>query len=71
MKLVCTSWSLNMASDAKLLSLADVCKMLSKPESTVKRYARESLLPSVKEGNSLFFPEDAVLKYMEIEKRLG
>ena len=42
-----------MAGDAKLLSLSDVCKMLSKPESTVKRYARESLLPSVKEGSNL------------------
>lgn len=60
-----------MAGDVKLLSLTDVCKMLSKPEATVKRYARESLLPSVKEGGNLLFPEDAVIKYMEIEKRLG
>ena len=45
--------------------------MLSKPENTVKRYARESLLPSVKDGGNLLFPEDAVIKYMEIEKRLG
>ena len=60
-----------MADDTKLLSLAEVCKMLSKPENTVKRYARESLLPSVKDGGNLLFPEDAVIKYMEIEKRLG
>jgi hypothetical protein len=60
-----------MAGEAKLLSLADVSKMLSQPESTVKRYARESLLPSVKEGGNLLFPEDAVLKYLEITKRLG
>ena len=61
----------NMAEDAKLLSLAEVCKMLNKPESMVKRYARESLLPATKDGSNLLFPEDAVLKYIEIEKRLG
>jgi len=61
----------NMAGDVKLLSLAKVCEMLNKPESTVKRYARESLLPATKNGSDLLFPEDAVLKYMEIEKRLG
>ncbi|MFT7186207.1 MAG: hypothetical protein ACI84K_001600 [Pseudohongiellaceae bacterium] len=59
-----------MAGGVKLLSLTDVCKMLSKPEATVKRYARESLLPSVKDGTNLLFPEDAVIKYIEIEKRL-
>lgn len=60
-----------MSGDQKLLSLAEVSKMLDKPEVTVKRYARESLLPSIKQGSDLMFPEDAVLKYMEIEKRLG
>lgn len=58
-------------ADNKLLTLAEVSKMLNKPEVTVKRYARESLLPSVKEGSNLMFPEDAVLKYIEIEKRLN
>ena len=60
-----------MAGDVKLLTLAEVCKMLNKPESMVKRYARESLLPATKDGSNLLFPEDAVLKYIEIEKRLG
>lgn len=60
-----------MSGDQKLLSLAEVCKMLDKPEVTVKRYARESLLPSIKQGNELVFPEDAVMKYIEIEKRLN
>ncbi len=54
----------------KLLSLQEVCALLDKPEVTVKRYARESLLPSVKEGSELKFPEDAVLRYIEIEKKL-
>ncbi len=60
-----------MATNTKLLALSEVCKMLEKPEVTVKRYARESLLPSVKKGKDLMFPEDAVLRYMEIEKRLN
>ncbi len=55
----------------KLLSLDEVCKMLDKPEVTVKRYARESLLPSVEKDGKLMFPEPSVLQYMEIEKRLG
>lgn len=54
----------------KLLSLQEVCAMLDKPEVTVKRYARESLLPSVKDGKDLKFPEDAVLRYLEISKKL-
>lgn len=58
-------------SDTKLLSLEEVCTKLGKPEVTVKRYAKESLLPSVKDGAKLMFPEDAVNKYIEIEKRLG
>lgn len=59
-----------MAGEQKLLDLAEVSKLLNKPEVTVKRYARESLLPSIKQGSQLKFPEDAVLKYMEIEKKL-
>lgn len=55
----------------KLLTLAEVCKILEQPEVTVKRYARESLLPSVKQGSDLMFPEDAVMRYKEIAKRLG
>lgn len=60
-----------MSGQTKLLSLDEVCKMLDKPEVTVKRYARESLLPSQKEAGNLVFPEEAVLKYIEIEKRLN
>ena len=58
-------------SDQKMLTLAEVSQLLDKPEVTVKRYARESLLPSVKSGGNLMFPEDAVKRYMEIEKRLN
>jgi len=58
-----------MANDAKLLTLAEACAILDKPEATVKRYARESLIPSVKENGNFMFPEEAVKKYLEISKR--
>jgi len=60
-----------MAADVKYLTLAETSKILGKPEVTVKRYARESLILSKKEGGELVFPEDAVKKYLEITKRLG
>jgi hypothetical protein len=60
-----------MSGDAKLLSLAEASKLMNKPEVTVKRYAKESLIRSVKENGEFFFPEDAVIKYIEIEKRLN
>jgi predicted site-specific integrase-resolvase len=60
-----------MSGEEKLLTLAEASAMMNKPEVTVKRYARESLIKSVKQGSDLMFPEDAVKKYMEIEKRLG
>lgn len=54
----------------KLLPLSEVCKMLDKSEVTVRRYARESLLPSIEKDGQLMFPEGSVKQYMEIEKRL-
>lgn len=57
-------------SDSKLLSLDEVCKILEKPEVTIKRLAREHLLNSVKEGNELKFPEEDVMKFKEIAGRL-
>ena len=60
-----------MASDVKLLSLTEACEILGKPEATVKRYARESLIRSVKDNGNFMFPEDAVHKYLEISKRLN
>ena len=60
-----------MTAEAKLLSIIETSSMLNKPEVTIKRYARESLIRSVKVDGNLMFPEDAVVKYLEIEKRLG
>lgn len=61
---------MSMSAEAKLLSISETSKLLNKPEVTVKRYARESLIRSVKVDGNLMFPEDAVVKYLEIEKRL-
>lgn len=60
-----------MSDGAKLLTLAETAALLNKPEVTVKRYARESLIQSVKQGSELMFSEEAVKKYIEIEKRLN
>lgn len=60
----------SMTSEAKLLTIAETSAMLDKPEVTIKRYARESLLKSVKVDGNLMFPEDAVKKYLEITQRL-
>tara|TARA_R110002072_G_scaffold172728_5_gene327099 strand:+ start:45963 stop:46145 length:183 start_codon:yes stop_codon:yes gene_type:complete len=59
-----------MTADAKLLSITEASSLLNKPEVTLKRYARESLIRSVKVDGNLMFPEDAVKKYLEIEKRI-
>lgn len=60
-----------MSEAAKLLTIGETSAMLNKPEVTIKRYARESLIRSVKVDGSLMFPEEAVKKYLEIEKRLN
>jgi len=59
-----------MAADEKLLTVSETSALLNKPEVTIKRYARESLIPSVKIDGNVMFSESAVQKYLEIEKRL-
>ena len=59
-----------MTAETKLLTIGEASAILNKPEVTIKRYARESLLRSVKVDGVLMFPEDAVSKYLEITKRL-
>jgi len=59
-----------MPGDSKLLTLEEASEVLKKPEATLKRYARESLIRSVKENGVLMFPEDAVNTYLEISKRI-
>lgn len=54
----------------KLLTIDEVAKILEVKAVTVKRYARENLLNSIKQGNDLMFPEEDVMKYLEITKKL-
>jgi predicted site-specific integrase-resolvase len=54
----------------KLLTMSEVCKLLDKPEVTIKRFARESLLPTVEKNGQLLFPEAPVRQYMAIEQRV-
>lgn len=55
----------------QLLTLDEVCKMLDKTPTTIKRYARENLLSSVQENGELKFPEAEVKRYLAFSKRLG
>ncbi len=54
----------------KLLNLTEASSILNVSEVTVKRWAREHLLKSVKNGSEMLFPEPDVLKYKEINDRL-
>ncbi len=53
----------------KMLSLSEACSVLDASETTVKRWAREHLLKSVKEGANFIFPESEVLKYKEMNDK--
>jgi len=57
--------------DDKLLNITETCAILNVSEITVKRWAREHLLKSVKNGSEILFPEPDVLKYKEINDRLS
>ncbi|GAA6133349.1 hypothetical protein NBRC116188_01380 [Oceaniserpentilla sp. 4NH20-0058] len=54
----------------RMLSLAEASNLLNVSEVTVKRWAREHLIKSSKEGSDLVFPEPDILKYKEINDRL-
>lgn len=54
-----------------LLTTKDVAEKLGVSEFTVKRYAKENLIASVKEGNDFKFKEADVERYIEITQKLG
>lgn len=54
-----------------MLTLEEVCALLDKTPTTIKRYARENLLSSVKENEQLMFPAEEVHRYLEFSKKLG
>ncbi|MEY8205252.1 MAG: helix-turn-helix domain-containing protein [Bermanella sp.] len=55
----------------KLLNITETCTILNVSEVTVKRWAREHLLRSVKNGSEIMFPEPDVMKYKEINDKLS
>ncbi|KFZ39064.1 DNA-binding protein [Shewanella mangrovi] len=54
-----------------MLTLDEVCALLDKTPSTIKRYARENLLSSVKENEQLMFPAEEVHRYLAFSKKLN
>ncbi|GIU24475.1 helix-turn-helix domain-containing protein [Shewanella colwelliana] len=55
----------------KQLTLEQVCEILNKTPTTIKRYARENLLTNVGEDDNYLFNEAEVMRYLEFSKRLG
>ncbi len=55
----------------KMLNLTEASSILNVSETTVKRWAREHLLKSVKKGSEILFPEPDVIKYKEINDKLS
>jgi excisionase family DNA binding protein len=53
----------------RMLSLAEASSILNVSEVTVKRWAREHLLKSVKQGSDFLFPESDVIKYKELNEK--
>ncbi|MFT5592669.1 MAG: excisionase family DNA binding protein [Oceanicoccus sp.] len=53
----------------RMLSLEEASNLLDVSEVTVKRWAREHLLKSVKQGSEFLFPESDVLKYKEMNDK--
>ena len=60
-----------MSGDEKLLTVAEAAAYMDKTEVTIKRWARESLLQSVKQNGEFMFKEEALKKYMEINSKLN
>jgi excisionase family DNA binding protein len=54
-----------------LMSVKEVADKLGVSEFTVKRYAKENLIASVKEGSEFKFRTSDVDKYIEITQKLS
>jgi hypothetical protein len=55
----------------EVLSLEETCMLLDKPEATIKRYARESLLTNIGDEEEFLFNKVEVMRYLDFQKRLG
>ncbi|AZG33637.1 MAG: helix-turn-helix domain-containing protein [Shewanella psychromarinicola] len=56
-------------SDANDLTLNEVCEILDKSPTTIKRYARENLLFTEQHGNVLSFNKAEVMRYLAFSER--
>ncbi|GGP46282.1 MULTISPECIES: helix-turn-helix domain-containing protein [Shewanella] len=57
--------------DNDYLTLDEVCKILDKTPTTIRRYARESLLTSEQHGEELSFNKDEVMRCLRFSDRLS
>jgi len=53
------------------LSIKQAAQFLEVPEITLKRYAREKLIPSIRQGKDILFEIKAVQNYKEIADKLN
>jgi len=58
-------------SQTEPLSMQQAAQFLDVSEITLKRYARENLIPSIKQGKDLLFDLAAVENYKQIADRLN
>jgi predicted site-specific integrase-resolvase len=55
-------------SDVNDLTLNEVCEILDKSPTTIKRYARENLLFTEQHGNVLSFNKAEVMRYLAVSE---
>ncbi|MGI2171187.1 helix-turn-helix domain-containing protein [Shewanella sp. MF05960] len=58
-------------NDNDYLTLDEVCEILDKSPTTIRRYARENLLLSEQNGQELSFNKVEVMRYLTFSDRLG
>ncbi|BCE03090.1 helix-turn-helix domain-containing protein [Marinicellulosiphila megalodicopiae] len=60
-----------MTQSEQPLNIKQAAEFLDVSEITLKRYARENLIPSIKKGKDLLFEIKAVENYKQIADRLN
>jgi len=56
-------------SDDNELTLYEVCEILDKSPTTIRRYARENLLLTEQNGDELSFNKAEVMRYLAFSQR--
>ena len=60
-----------MTQSAQPLTVKEAAQFLAVSEFTLKRYARENLIPSIKQGKEFVFELDAVENYKEMADKIN